>query len=490
MSVRDISNVLCTELQISALALLLIQLFNHIVLYKRKITNLLSRMLIASILACGAEIMWHVYNNTHSVEIPEVIGASTVPVFSLLAIIELHRYFMDRLGMDVFSKNRFRALICYYLPFLFAAAVSFISIAAHIVFTISPDGDFDITIWYVIIYGTLFVLYLFSAFGVAFYRYIRSKWQDTTARQISSFLLFFFLILIAMFLVQAFYFWRFDRSFTTPVMAWAVGLTYLTMSVNTVSLVNSEAKVIAMESDLRTASKIQMQSIPSPDPSLTEMPGVSLRAFIKPAREVGGDFYDYFMLDENRLCFLIADVSGKGVPAALFMMRTRDAIRNFSKRYEEVSAVFNAVNQELCENNPENMFATAWIGILDKRTNQLHYTNAGHDFPFLVRNAGGCRVLRNTHGMFLGGEEESKYRSSGLQLQEGDSLLLYTDGLIEAQDKRQQQYGMERARAAFLKNSNEPGEVILERMIQDVNDFAGGEAQYDDITMMILKIGE
>jgi serine phosphatase RsbU (regulator of sigma subunit) len=242
------------------------------------------------------------------------------------------------------------------------------------------------------------------------------------------------------------------------------------------------------EKELRMATRIQLDALPTTAPEFAGFPDMNLRGSMNTAKEVGGDFYDYFPIDEDRLCFLIADVSGKGTPAALFMMTAKTMIKDYALNMDSTSEIYTAVNARLCESNEANMFATSWIGIVDKRTMTLQYTNAGHNYPMLQRKGQPCEEIKVNHGLFLGGIEFTRYKQGEIQLEPGDRLLLFTDGVVEAHDKGKNLYGNERLQKVFDGARDCPGEEVLDRVFEDVNVFATGVPQFDDITMVILTI--
>lgn len=251
------------------------------------------------------------------------------------------------------------------------------------------------------------------------------------------------------------------------------------------SLVDSKAKISA---ELETAEKIQRDALPSICPEFSDRKEFDLYATMTAAREVGGDFYDFFMIDEDRLCFLIADVSGKGIPAAMFMMTAKTMIKDYALTHGNTAEIFTVVNGRLCEYNETGMFATSWIGILDTKTRKLQFTNAGHNFPMLQRNGKPCERLEYRHGLFLAGMEGVEYTQSEITLEPGDRILLYTDGVTEAHNINRELYGEERLKKIMDCSRDMNGEETLNSILHDVSGFSEGVGQFDDITMTILKI--
>jgi serine phosphatase RsbU (regulator of sigma subunit) len=244
-------------------------------------------------------------------------------------------------------------------------------------------------------------------------------------------------------------------------------------------------KLVSTQTELDTAAAIQTSMVPSIPPAGETF---ELQASMKTAKEVGGDFYDCFMIDSDHLCIVIADVSGKGMPAALFMMRGTTVIKDHALIRDSTSEILTAANARLCENNDEEMFITAWIGILDTRTMTLQYTNAGHNYPVLLRKGQPCEPIEETHGLFLAGFDFTEYGQSELELEPGDRLFLYTDGVTEAHDPANAQYGENRMNEVLEKTRQFPGDQVLDSILEDIKTFSRGAPQFDDITMVVLTI--
>ncbi len=238
----------------------------------------------------------------------------------------------------------------------------------------------------------------------------------------------------------------------------------------------------AVNAEVNVASKIQLESLPA---SACFDRNLELRAFIKPAKAVGGDFYDYFYVDEDHLAFVIADVSGKGIPASLFMMRSKESIRSASMNYKDLAAVFFKVNNSLCVNNNEGFFVTAFLGVLNLKTYEFNFVNAGHERPFIKHN-NECKRLNVKSNFVLGLEEDFVYEQETIVLEEGDVVLLHTDGLNEAINSKQEEFGYERIINSINKE-NEP-KLNIETVIKDLEEFEGGEEQFDDITIIAFKV--
>lgn len=246
------------------------------------------------------------------------------------------------------------------------------------------------------------------------------------------------------------------------------------------------ARNARIDSELSLATDIQANMLPRIFPIFPERKEFDIYASMNPAKEVGGDFYDIFMVDNRHLAMVIADVSGKGVPAALFMVIAKTLIKDHAQMHLEPSDVFTQVNNILCESNEAGLFVTAWMGILDTETGVLRYVNAGHNPPLLRHNGNDFSYLKMKAGFVLAGMEGFPYHHAELQLQPGDKLFLYTDGVTEAQNSTNALYGEQRLADYLNQHINSDVESILHGVRNDIDSFVAGAEQFDDITMMCM----
>ena len=239
--------------------------------------------------------------------------------------------------------------------------------------------------------------------------------------------------------------------------------------------------------ELALAARIQADMLPNKFPAFPDRKDFHIYASMTPAREVGGDFYDFFFVDEDRLALVIADVSGKGIPAAMFMMMAKNMIQNQAMAGHSPQEVLGTVNQMICENNKEEMFVTVWFGILDLVSGILTAANAGHEYPVVKTPDGPFEVVKDRHGFVLGAMDGMKYREYELRLEPGARLFVYTDGASEAQNTDGELFGRDRIVQALNTAMDEPPEGILRAVDEAVADFVGEAEQFDDITMLCIE---
>ena len=247
----------------------------------------------------------------------------------------------------------------------------------------------------------------------------------------------------------------------------------------------SEHERIAVELDL--AAKIQREALPANFPAFPDRNDFDIYASMTPAKEVGGDFYDFFMLDDDHIALVMADVSGKGVPAALFMMMAKILIGEHAKMGLSPKEVLERTNDAICRNNSEKMFVTVWFGILELSTGKITAANAGHEYPVIRQPGGEFELFKDKHGFVLGAFEGKSYREYEFTLQKGGTLFVYTDGVPEATRAGNELFGNERMLAAVNGIPDGSPKELLEHVHSEVNAFVGDAPQFDDLTMLAIK---
>ncbi|MDE6874170.1 MAG: PP2C family protein-serine/threonine phosphatase [Lachnospiraceae bacterium] len=280
--------------------------------------------------------------------------------------------------------------------------------------------------------------------------------------------------------------------FVLPRAAILFGLSAIctTMAGRTRSLLEKQERDSVerqrITAELDVARHIQADMLPRIFPAFPERAEFDIYASMNPAKEVGGDFYDFFMVDERHLAVVMADVSGKGVPAALFMVIGKTLIKDRTQPGADLGSVFTEVNHLLCESNSEGLFITAFEGVLDLVTGQFDFVNAGHEPPFLAKGKEGYAPCRFHAGFVLAGMEDTKYRAGSMQLMPGDRIFLYTDGVTEATNADEEFYGTGRLQEVLCRNGGKSPEELLLAVKADLDDFVGKASQFDDITMLCV----
>ena len=242
-----------------------------------------------------------------------------------------------------------------------------------------------------------------------------------------------------------------------------------------------------MQNELNVGRDIQMSMVPDTFPAFPEHDEFDIHALLEPAREIGGDFYDYFFVERDKLCICVGDVSGKGVPAALFMAVTKTMIKSTASEDHSPASIMTRVNDEISQDNPSSMFITLFLGILDVGTGKFSYTTAGHPYPYLKRPNGEIDTLKPVHGPVVGAIEGVAYGEDTVNLGKHDQLLIFTDGITEAMDLSDQLYGEQRVIELFQSVKEPGGDILVAATLESVERFAGEAEQADDITILALR---
>ncbi len=267
--------------------------------------------------------------------------------------------------------------------------------------------------------------------------------------------------------------------------------SFAMLSQKTVEYIGQVERVTAEKerigTELALATRIQADMLPNIYPAFPERNDFDIYASMDPAKEVGGDFYDYFLVDDDHLCFTIADVSGKGVPAALFMMASRIILANQAQMGKSPAQILTDTNAAICSNNREEMFVTVWLGILNLRTGKLVAANAGHEYPVLKKPEGYFEMVKDKHGFVIGGMDGVRYKEYELQIEPGAKLFVYTDGVAEATNAEKELFGTDRMIEALNRNPSVPPKEILQNVQAAVDEFVKDAEQFDDLTMLCLE---
>lgn len=258
--------------------------------------------------------------------------------------------------------------------------------------------------------------------------------------------------------------------------------------IEDITFVTAEKERIGAE--LNVATQIQADMLPGIFPAFPERKEFDIYASMDPAKEVGGDFYDFFLIDADHLALVIADVSGKGVPAALFMVITKTLIKNQMMMGKYPKAVLEAVNNQLCENNEAEMFVTVWLAVYEISTGKVTAANAGHEYPAIRRAGGSFELFQDPHGFVLAGMEDVRYKEYGFELHAGDTLFVYTDGVPEATDAGHTLFGTERMLEALNAKGDANPMELIEEVKEEIDRFVGEAMQFDDITMLSLQVAD
>ncbi len=487
MTGSNLADALYFELLTISILLILQMLYNNLVSFKKKMNDSLSVMLIGCIIMAVLDIIWKTFEGRPGSKVINYVAAIGYAIMLLVVAENISLCSLDKLQIKLKSKRYYFFL--YVLPLIVVTVLMVSTPWTNFFYTISEDNVIDYTDAYFYFYNVILYSYAFSGMVISIYMWIFKYKKVNDAYKIARSFMIFVVGILGLFLMQDEVLQVIDDNYISMTVAITVPLVFLTTDLNIISFTREEAKNAAITADLDTASKIQHDALPFHYPAFPDHLNVSLTAFMKTAKEVGGDFYDYFTLDEKRVCFLIADVSGKGIPAALFMMTVKTMIQDYARAFpKSTSDIFTEVNKRICESSKSGMFATAWIGIIDTTTMTLQYTNAGHNYPLLARAGEHYEILKKKHGLFLAGMDDTVYKMDEIPLNQGDRLFLYTDGLTEAHNVNAELYGTERLTASLESLEGTFVMDDMEKIVADIEAFAGQTPQFDDMTMVMVEI--
>ena len=315
--------------------------------------------------------------------------------------------------------------------------------------------------------------------------YILIRYKDKFSKRVAKAYWIYLLAPLAAILIQAVFV---DIKFIViATVGAAVNMFSVIIAELTEKFEKQQLEASRIDMELSMATRIQSDMLPNIFPAFPERDEFDIYASMNPAKEVGGDFYDFFLIDNDHLGLVMADVSGKGVPAALFMMASKILIQNYATMNRDPKAALEAANNQICQSNREDMFVTVWLGILDLNTGLLTAANAGHEYPVLKSKDGSFELYKDKHGFVVGGMTGVRYKNYEIQLESGSMLFLYTDGVAEATNAENELFGTDRLITALNSSEDFTPCAVLESVDRAVNEFVKDAPQFDDLTMLCMK---
>ena len=481
MTPQEIINGLYLEMLFVAVILLSILLINNIVLYKQKLKDRISVMLLTAVVLGCFEILWTLCDGNPQLTALTYIGACGYMILFVLFTVLLNRYILSR--FDRLPKSRWATILLYIVPTVVFSLLCITTPWTHWFVSIDEAGVLYEEILFDALFTPLMIIYVLTAVLSAIHYAFKGRRGDRTTMRIAHNMIVFGILIPAIYGMEIFLL-GVDSKYLALNLAVSIAMVYLTTNVSTHTLLDTRAKVEATEADLRVGTEIQTGSLPTNFPNRPEF---EIYASMDPAKEVGGDFYDFFMIDEDHLALVIADVSGKGVPAALFMMSSKIYIHDHATMGGTPAEILERVNKLVCADNDASMFVTVWLGILEISTGKLTSASAGHEYP-MINTSGSYEILKDKHGLMVGAMDMARYKNTEIQLKKGDSIFVYTDGVAEATDASNNLFGTDRTLDAL--NTIPDGasqKEILESVRAAVDAFVKEAPQFDDLTMLGLK---
>ena len=478
---QAIANGLYLELLFVAMNLLGILLINNLMLYKQKVNGLISLMLISGVVMCVLEIVWTFVDGHPDFTILSYLAAGGYAVSLIIFSAFVNLYLIDRFGIKL---KIIPLILIYALPVAITVLLCATTPWTYLMFRVDESGNVLTMEFFETVFHGIVYLYIFSPLLIAVYFLTIGKKRKPAGGEIPLSIFVFGAIAPFLYWLQLLLLGDGADVYETTSIPVSLALVYLVTNVSTHSLLKTRAKVEATEADLRVGTEIQTGSLPTDFP---DRPEFEIFASMDPAKEVGGDFYDFFMIDDDHLAIVIADVSGKGVPAALFMMSSKIYINDHAMIGGTPAEILERVNKLVCANNKAHMFVTVWLGILEISTGKLTTASAGHEYPMININ-GKYEMLKDKHGLAIGAMDIAKYKNTEIQLKKGDSIFVYTDGVAEATDANNELFGTDRtveALNAIPKGASQ--KEVLAGVRVAVDAFVKEAPQFDDLTMVGLK---
>lgn len=470
--ILPITSIINISADISCMALGYVLFICSVIDKSQNEENLNSYLLLLFTCFCSAfldEICWLVDGEPSQIYL-NILANTLYYMGSPVMAFIFWRYVISYLGLDHKKLNRINFVLAGGL--IGAVVMRLANPFFGFYFSVTSDGNYQRGSWFLLSNLYAYATMILTLILVFLARKRFKKYQIVTL-----FLYAFFPLAVGIFTV-----FTFGLSLSSPVIMLVLLLMYCVLNV----IQNRDRSI--SDRELKMANTIQENMLPHVFPPFPERKEFDLHASMNAAKEVGGDFYDFYMPDNDHLVITIADVSGKGIPAALMMMVTKTLIKNRGlSDFDDCSKILTSVNNQLCEANDINMFVTVWIGVLKISTGELRYANAGHEYPAIMRAGGKFKLIKDHHSPPIGCMEGIPYKEQLLKLNPGDFIYIYTDGVTEANNIAKELLGEKRMLEALDLPCNGDVSELDQNVKNKIDEFAGGTEQFDDITMLCLK---
>ncbi|MCR5234529.1 MAG: serine/threonine-protein phosphatase [Lachnospiraceae bacterium] len=479
------------ELPVTATIIMSILIYNDLFIYKRSIRENISVMLFFGMFIGIFETMWVCADGNPSMRHLGYLSAVGYGITLFYFVLNFNRFFIG--FFNLLPKNKLLIFLYYHLPSIIFSVLCISTPWTNILFFVDESGDIVSTNVFRIIYYGTFWIYVFSALVPAIVYSVSNKKRDPAIAEAARSVVIFGIMMPVLYLLQSILFKGYSDDNIDISIVIAIGLVYLTIRINTRLFLITRSRINAVEADLHAAAKIQSDALPSVDLlmkdvlELKKADRFELYASMTPAKDVGGDFYDFFMIDDDHLGLVIADVSEKGIPAAMIMMSSKSILANNAMMGKSPAQVLSDTNRAICINNMEQMFVSVWFGILEISTGIIKASNGGHEYPIIKHPGGKYELLKDRHGFVLGFDPEKKYSEYEIKLEPGAKLFLYTDGAVEATNPDMQMLGTEGLVNVLDQAENASPKDTIDTVKKAVKEYEAGREQFDDLTMLCLE---
>lgn len=431
-------------------------------------TKYLVGLIVSTYIALLSDaIAWIVQNEPEFI----IINYATNTVYYIACVVEALFFWKYTLSYLKIKNNRMN--LANRLVDIFAGvsvAVIFLNLPLGFYFTVDSSGTYSRSE-----FSELSMLYSIVLIILSLSMVVVERKQLRPLQVLA-----FFLYASGPIMVSFVTLFMFGLSLNPSAAMMSILLMYCSLNVT-----EGDSKAIA-DKEIMIASQIQENVLPKAFPYLPERKEFDIYAIMKPAKEVGGDFYDFFMIDDSHLALVIADVSGKGIPAALFMMTGRTLIKNRVQAGDNLGKIMEEVNNQLCEGNAADLFITVWIGVIDLNTGEAISVNAGHEYPAIRKAGGDYEFIIKPHSLALAMFEGVTFEEEHFKMQPGDSLFVYTDGVTESMDENDNLYSKERLVEALNQNPDRTPKEQIDNVLDSIDHFVKDAEQFDDTTMLCM----